>query len=66
MLHVVILIGTISVPDEVADETLHYESVAAHLLQEVALAFEHLLFVDLLYVFLRFLDLEGCLVALEG
>lgn len=66
VLHVVVLVGTIAVPDEVPDETLHYEPVAAHLLQEVALPFDHLLVVDLLYLLLGFLELEGSLVTLEG
>lgn len=65
VLHVVVFVRTITVPDEVPDETLHNESVAAHLLQEIALAFEHLLFVDLLYVLLGFLELERSLVPLE-
>lgn len=42
MLHIIVFIRSVLVPNEVTNESSHHESVSTNLLQEVALAFEHI------------------------
>lgn len=65
MLHVVVLVRSVFVPDEISDESLYYESVSAQLLEEVALASEHGVVLGYFQLFLGFLCLETSLMLLE-
>lgn len=42
MLHIVILIRSVLVPNKVPNESSNHKSVSTYLLQEVALTFEHI------------------------
>jgi hypothetical protein len=64
MLHVVILVRSVFVPDEVSDESADHETVATHLLQEITLTLEHLVQVLTWQVFCT-LQRNSCLLAIE-
>jgi hypothetical protein len=51
MLHVVVFIRPIFVPDEIANESLDYELIFAELLKKVALSFKHGIVLELPGIF---------------
>ncbi len=63
MLHIVVLLGPVLVPNEVSNKSFNYESVTTELFKEIALSLEHIFF---FYMIMGFLMLDSSLMSLQG
>jgi len=63
MLHVIVLLRFIFIPNEISNKSLHYITITTHLLQKITLAFEHTL---LMYIRSDILAMNRCLMLLQN